>query len=262
MGNSGGALVDYEGRLVGINTAIFSRSGGNQGIGFAVPANLARNVMESIIKTGHVQRGFLGVGLQPLTDDLVKAFKLKNDEGALISEVQSKSPAEKAGVKEGDVVTAVDGKTIKSPRELQLLIGGMTPKSKVDLKILREGKELNITVDLAERPAKGIAAEVEPNETEPDVLDGVTVADLDADTRKEMKIPEGVKGVVISQIDADSPSATAGLQRGDVVLEINREPVTTAKQAVDLSEKLKKEKKVLLRVFSRGATRYVVVERK
>ena len=159
MGNSGGALVDYDGRLVGINTAIFSRTGGNQGIGFAVPANLARNVMESILKTGHVQRGFLGVGLQPLNEDLVKAFKLKSDDGALISEVQPKSPAEKAGVQTGDVVTAVNGKDMKSPRELQLLVGSMSPKAKVDVKLLREGQEKTVTVDLGERPGKGLAAQ-------------------------------------------------------------------------------------------------------
>ena len=115
MGNSGGALVDYQGRLVGINTAIFSRSGGNQGIGFAVPSNLARTVMESLLKTGKVQRGFLGVGLQPLSDDLVKAFSLPSDNGALISEVQPGSPAEKAGVKTGDVIVSVDKKKVESP---------------------------------------------------------------------------------------------------------------------------------------------------
>jgi serine protease Do len=263
MGNSGGALVDFAGRLVGINTAIFSRSGGNQGIGFAVPSNLARSVMESLLRTGKVQRGFLGVGLQPLTDDLVKAFNLKSDEGVLISEVQPKSPAEKAGVQTGDVVVEIDKKPVRSTRELQLTVGAMAPGAKVELKLLREGKEKTVTIDLAERPNKNIAANEKPaTNADPDVLDGVTVADIDPDTRKEYNIPESVKGVVITAIDADSLSASAGLQKGDVVLEINRERVTTAKQAVEASEKLKKENKVLLRVQSRNATRYVVVEKK
>jgi serine protease Do len=263
MGNSGGALVDFQGRLVGINTAIFSRSGGNQGIGFAVPSNLARGVMESLLKTGKVQRGFLGVGLQPLTDDLVKAFKLKSDEGVLISEVQPKSPAEKAGIQTGDVVVAIDNKPVKSTRELQLTVGAMAPGAKVQLKVLRDGKEQNVTIDLGERPNKNIAANDKPAaNADPDVLDGVTVADIDPENRKEYNIPESVKGVVITQIDPDSLSAAAGLQKGDVVLEINREKVTSAKQAVDASEKLKKEHKVLLRVQSRNATRYVVVEKK
>jgi serine protease Do len=263
MGNSGGALVDFQGRLVGINTAIFSRSGGNQGIGFAVPSNLARGVMESLLKTGKVQRGFLGVGLQPLTDDLVKAFNLKSDEGVLISEVQPKSPAEKAGIQTGDVVVAIDNKPVKSTRELQLTVGAMAPGAKVQLKVLREGKEQSFTIDLGERPNKNVAANDKPApNADPDVLDGVTVADIDPEMRKEYNIPEGVKGVVITQIDPDSLSAAAGLQKGDVVLEINREKVTSAKQAVEASEKLKKENKVLLRVQSRNATRYVVVEKK
>jgi serine protease Do len=266
MGNSGGALVDYQGRLVGINTAIFSRSGGNQGIGFAIPANLARTVMESLLKTGKVTRGFLGVGLQPLSDDLVKAFNLKNDNGALISEVQSKSPAEKGGVKSGDVVIAVNKKEIKSPRELQLLIGSLPPKSKVDLTVLREGKEMNLTVDLGDRPSKDLVAQNEntPESADPDVLDGVTVADLDPEARKELKVPETVKGVVISAIDDDSPSAIAGLKKGDVISEIDRNPVNSSKEAVELSEKLKKKEKVLLRFYSPTAQRYsfVTVERK
>ena len=162
MGNSGGALVDFAGRLVGINTAIFSRSGGNQGIGFAVPSNLARGVMESLLKTGKVQRGFLGVGLQPLTDDLVKAFNLKSDEGVLISEVQPKSPAEKAGVQTGDVVIEIDKKPVKSTRELQLSVGAMAPGAKVELKLLREGKEKTVTIDLGERPNKNVAANDKP----------------------------------------------------------------------------------------------------
>jgi serine protease Do len=180
----------------------------------------------------------------------------------LISEVQPKSPAEKAGVQTGDVIVGVNGKEVKSPRELQLLIGGMAPKAKVEVKLLREGQPKTVSVDLGERPGKGMVAKEEVENTDPDVLDGVTVADIDADARKEFNIPENTKGAVITQIDPDSASATAGLQRGDVVLEINRDPVSGSKQAVEMSEKLKKESKVLLRVLSKGGTRYVVVEKK
>jgi serine protease Do len=259
MGNSGGALVDYQGRLVGINSAIFSRTGGNQGIGFAVPSNLARGVMESILKSGRVVRGFLGVSLQPLNEELSKAFKTDTQSGALVAEVQSGSPAEKAGMQQGDVVTAVNDKKVEGPRELQLMIGALAPGSKVNLKVLRDGQERAVAVDLAERPSSKVAS-AEPADEDPDVLDGVTVSDIDADARKEMEIPESVKGVVITQIDPDSPSAAAGLRRGDVILEIERKAVSSSKQAVEMSEQLKKEKKVLLRVFSRGTTRYVVVE--
>ena len=260
-GNSGGALVDIEGRLVGVNTAIFSRSGGNQGIGFAVPANLAHMVMESIIKHGRVVRGYLGTGIQPLTEDLAQEFKLQDQSGALVSGVEPKSPAAKAGVQVGDVITAVNGRKVEGPRELRLMIGGIAPGTKVDLTLARNGQPQNVSAELAELPQdKRQLAQNEPAEsTDPDVLDGVTVADIDAELSKELELPEGTRGVVITNVDPDSPSAAAGLRRGDVVHEINREPVTSAKQAVEMSEKLKKEKRVLLRVSSKGASRYVVV---
>jgi serine protease Do len=262
-GNSGGALVDVEGRLIGINTAIFSMTGGNQGIGFAVPSNLARSVMESLIKTGRVSRGFLGIVLQPLNEELAKQFNLGSTNGALIAEVAGKSPAEKAGLKSGDVVTEVAGKKVEDPRELQLLIANLAPGSKADLKIMRDGKDQTFTVELAERPTGGGVAAAEPAKAEdPDVLDGVTVADIDVEARKRFDLPESVKGVVITEIAADSPSAEVGIKVGDVIHEANREPVTSSKQAVELSEKLKKEKKVLLRVSTKGQSRFVVVERK
>jgi serine protease Do len=263
-GNSGGALVDTEGRLIGINTAIFSRTGGNQGIGFAVPANLARSVMESLLKTGRVTRGFLGIGLQPMTEELAERFKTGTTSGALVNEVQPGSPAEKAGVSAGDLVTDIDGKKIEGPRELQLMVGGLPPGTKVAVKVLRDGKEKAFTVELAERPGQKIAGNNEPDQADdPDVLDGVTVGDIEPELRKQYEIPDSVRGgVVITKIDPESPSAEAGIRVGDVVVEINREPVKNSKQAVDLSEKLKKEKKVLLRVSTKGTPRYVLVERK
>ena len=268
-GNSGGALVDAQGRLVGINTAIFSMSGGNQGIGFAVPGNLARSIMESLIKTGKVSRGFLGVALQPLSEDLAKQFKMEDTNGALIAEVTGKSPAEKAGLQTGDVVVEVGGQKVEGPSELQMTIAGMAPGTKAELKVIRDGKDKSVSVELGERPAMtGVAGAAPAKPADPDVLDGVTVADIDADSRKQFELPEGTKGVVISAIDPDSPSAEAGLKMGDVILEAKGEleaksvPLTSAKQAVELSEKLKKEKKVLLRVSTKGASRYVVIERK
>ncbi len=258
-GNSGGALVDTDGRLVGINTAIYSRTGGNQGIGFAVPSNIVRGVMDGIIKNGHVVRGYLGVVLQPLTEDLAKEFKLEGDKGALVGDVTKGSPAQAAGVQNGDVVVAVDGKNVDGVRELQTVVAAKPPGTDVNLKLLRDGKEKSVTVKLGERPGKGDLAKAEPGDAEPDVLDGVTVADIDADTRKKYELPENAKGVVVTQIEPDSPSYAAGIREGDVIHEINREVITTSKQAVDLSEKVKKEKKVLLRVSTKGSSRFVVV---
>lgn len=262
-GNSGGALVDTEGRLIGVNTAIFSRTGGNQGIGFAVPSNLARSVMESLIKSGKVSRGFLGIALQPLSEELAKAFKIEGNAGALVAEVTAKSPAEKAGVKSGDVVVEVNGKKVEGPRELQLLVAAIAPGTKVNVKLMRDGKDQSVSVELGERPDLRTAANTAPEKPEePDVLDGVTVGDIDPAAIKKFSLPEAAKGVVITEVDPDSPSADAGLKVGDVISEINREPIDSSKQAVELSEKVKKEKKVLLRVSTKGASRYVVVERK
>ena len=262
-GNSGGALVDVEGRLIGINTAIFSRTGGNQGIGFAVPSNLAHTVMDSLIKNGKVSRGFLGIALQPLSDELAKEFKIEGNAGALVAEVTSKSPAEKAGIQAGDVVVEVDKKKVEGPRELQLLVAAIAPGTKVDVKVVRDGEAKIVNVELGERPSANVAANDQPEKSGvPDVLDGVTVGDINAETRKQFELPENSKGVVITEIDPDSPSGEAGLKAGDVIHEINREPITSAKQAVDMSEKVKQEKKVLLRVSTKGSTRYVVVERK
>jgi len=262
-GNSGGALVDIEGRLIGINTLIYSRSGGNMGIGFAVPSNLAHSVMDSLIKNGKVSRGFLGIALQPLSEDLAKAFKIENNAGVLVAEVTSKSPAEKAGILAGDVVVEVNGKKVEGPRELQMMVAGIAPGTTVPVKLVRDGQEKMVKVELAERPTNKIASADQPEKNaEPDVLDGVTVGDVNGETRKKFDLPESTKGVVITEIDPDSPSAEAGLKAGDVIHEINREPVTSAKQAVEMSEKVKKEKKVLLRVSTKGSSRYVVVERK
>ena len=151
-GNSGGALVNADGRLIGINTAIMSRSGGNQGVGFAIPINMARNVTDQIIHTGKVSRAFLGVLIQPVTPDLAKAFKLGKSEGALISDVNPNSPAERAGLKAGDLVTKIDDRSVVDSRALQLIIGEMSPGRNVRLTIVRDGNEREYPVTLGEQP--------------------------------------------------------------------------------------------------------------
>src|SRR5438876_6780045 len=154
MGNSGGALVDINGRLLGINSAIFTRSGGNQGIGFAIPANLARDVMQSLREKGRVVRGYIGATVQTLTPELAEAMKLKGQlTGALVGEVNPKSPSKKAGMKTGDVITAVNGKKVNDPRELRLMIGSMAPGTKAHMEINREGQTKTFDVELAEMPA-------------------------------------------------------------------------------------------------------------
>src|SRR6267142_1755406 len=223
MGNSGGALVNTAGRLLGINTAIFSRSGGNQGVGFAIPANLARDVMQSLREKGRVVRGYIGASVQTLTPELAEAMKLKGQlTGALVGEVTPKSPAEKAGIRTGDVITSVNGKKVSDARELRLMIGSMAPGTKVQLEVNREGQSKTFNVELAEMPA-GVAeegAEASPEESaQPEkatVFGGVAVADITDDIRNALNLSKDVKGAVIAEID-DSPAAKAGLREGDVI---------------------------------------------
>ena len=269
MGNSGGALVDTEGRLLGINTAIFSRSGGNQGIGFAIPASLARDVMQSLREKGRVVRGYIGASVQTLTPELAEAMKLKGQStGALVGEVTPKSPSEKAGMKTGDVITAVNGKKISDARELRLMIGSMAPGTKVQIEINREGQNKTLNVDLAEMPAGAAeqGAEAAPEEAaQPEkatVFGGVAVADITDDVRTALNLPKDIQGAVIADIDADSPAAKAGLREGDVIQEVNKRPVRSAKDLVAISKKLKPTEKILIRVYSQGRSGFVALEPK
>jgi len=256
MGNSGGPLIDAQGRLVGVNTMIFSRSGGFSGIGFAVPSNLARYVMDRLITEGKVTRGYLGVRLQPdVTPDLARQFNLPDINGALVTTVEPGSPAAKAGLKEGDFVTEFNAKKVADMRQLRLMVSETSPGSKVNLKIIRDGKERNLSATLGQMSeellAGGSPRQGNRNQSETDALDGVEVTDLDAQTRKQFNIPSSVHGVLVSSVDESSNSAEAGLHSGDVITEINRQPVNSANEAVTLSEKIKGDR-ILLRVWSPG----------
>jgi len=271
-GNSGGALVDAEGRLVGINTAIFSRSGGYQGVGFAVPVNLARSVMESLIKYGKVTRGYLGVDIQSITPDLAPEFNLTDDEGALVTEIRPNSPAAKAGLQEGDVIRSVNGKKIKDSQQLRLMISQTPPGTIVKLTYLRgeSGKkpvERSTTAVLGTLPGQGNARGENPPEegkgSNYDSLDGVEVTDIDAEARQQYHIPGSVHGAIVTSVDENSNAADAGVREGDVIQEINRQPVHNADDAVKLSEKAHGNR-VLLRVWrqneGQGGSFYITVD--
>ena len=261
-GNSGGALVDAEGRLVGINTAIFSRSGGNQGVGFAVPINMAHYVMERLIREGKVTRGYLGLSLQPdVTPELARQFGLPGVEGALVTSVQPDSPAAGAGAREGDFVIEFNGHKVMDMRQLRLLVSQTAPGTKVSLKLLRDGKEKTLALTLGTMPddlmAQGSRAQPAPQHSHSDMdsLDGVEVADLgdlDASTRRQAEIPKSVQGAYVTSVAPDSNSAEAGLKAGDVIVAINREPVSSANEAVALSDKAKGDT-ILLRVWRGGS---------
>jgi len=269
MGNSGGALVDTEGRLLGINSAIFTRSGGNQGIGFAIPANLAREVMQSLRDKGRVVRGYIGTSVQTLTPEIADAMKLKGQQtGALVGEVEPNAPAAKAGLKTGDVITAVNGKKVNDSRELRLMIGSMAPGTKAQVEVNREGQTQTFEVELAEMPPSAANEDTETSSEEPaqpektTVFGGVGVTNITPDIRTALNLPKEVQGAVIADIDTESPAAKAGLREGDVIQEVNKQPVKSAKDLVALSKKLKPNDKILMRVYSQGRSGYVALEAK
>ena len=262
-GNSGGALVDVDGRLIGINTAILSRNGGFQGVGLAVPANMVSHVAESLVKTGKVQRSYLGVGPQNITPALMESFGLKSNKGVLVASVETGSPAAKAGLKEGDVITTLNGQPLTDANTLRLQVSAFAPDTEITLDILRNGKAREITATTSERPgspriAKLDSAMKKENDDE-GVLNGVAVDDLAPQMRKQLNLPARLQGALITNVEADSAAAKAGLRAGDVILEINKQPVANAQDAVKLSTSAE-SKKTLLRLYSRGSTIFVVVD--
>jgi len=266
-GNSGGALVDTEGRLVGINQSIVSGSGANAGVGFAIPINLARSIMDRLVTEGKITRGYLGVNIQSVTPELAKAFNLSDESGALVGEVRPDTPAADAGLENGDVIVEFNGKTVSDFRHLRLMVAQTPPKTKVTLKIIRDGKSKTMTATLGTLPDEmadgSLGGHGEHGDSRMDALDGVEVADLDSRVRRQHDIPPEVRGALVTNVEPDSTAAEAGLRPGDVILEINRQPVRDADEAVRLSEKAKGQR-LLLRVWSNagglGGSRYLTVE--
>ncbi|MBA3936496.1 MAG: DegQ family serine endoprotease [Planctomycetes bacterium] len=258
-GNSGGALVDAKGRLIGINTAILSPSGGNLGIGFAVPINLAHEIMTSIISKGGVTRGYLGLMIQPVDDDLAKALKLPNDEGALVGDAVADGPAAKAGIKAGDVVVSFNGTAIDEPRHLRLLAAQTAPGTKAKLGIVRDGKPMTIDLTVQELPGGEAVAAKGHGERDghaAPVKLGVHVVDLDAQVRERLDIPSDIEGALIAEVAPGSRAEQAGLKRGEVILEIDRQPIGGAKDAVAAIGASKGA--ILLRLWTKQGARYVV----
>jgi len=255
-GNSGGALVDAEGRLIGVNTFIISSTYGNEGIGFAIPINLARHVMDQLIQGGKVTRGYLGVTLEGITPGLAESFNLPDQNGALVGDVMPGTPAEKAGLQSGDVIIEFNGKKATDPHSLQLMISECVPGTEVTLKVLRNNHERTFTVKLAE--LQNPVGQNENNgsnnssvSSTPDALDGVMVSDLDRQARQQLDIPDNVQGAWVTEVEPDSNSAEAGLQRNDVIVEINRHPVNDAEAAVKLCTQAKGDR-ILLKVWRRS----------
>jgi serine protease Do len=259
-GNSGGALVNDRGELVGINTAIIAHgSEGNQGIGFAVPVNLARNVMDQIMKNGKVTRARLGILPQDVTPTIARQFGVKDSQGALVGEVESDSPAQKAGLKTGDIILEVSGKPVYDANQLRNIISSMQPDSKVNLKLWRDGADRTLPVTLGElNPEEARArGNGRSDDGSTEALDGVSVQNLTPQVARELKVPAGTTGVVVSEVAPGSAAARAGLKQGDVIQEVNRRPV---KNAAEFEAAVRNSKEGTLLLVNRdGHTTYVGV---
>ena len=272
-GNSGGALVNMNGELIGINTAIFSRTGGSEGIGFAIPSTIAMDVTEALIKSGKVVRGWLGIAIQEITPALAKSFKLPDQRrsGVLISDVNEEGPSASAGLKRGDVIVGFDDREIKNVSQLRNMVARTIVGRQAKLKILREGKEQVLMVKVGERPSDEMLARKEPGPSAPpqetvkppdNVLAALRVQALDAAMMSQLNLPSKTTGVVINHVEPGSPAESAGLQRGDVIQEINHEVVKGLEDYQKASGKIKKEEMAVLLLSRQGNNLFVAVNPK
>jgi serine protease Do len=258
-GNSGGALVNVRGELVGINTAIFSTSGGYQGIGFAVPTSMAKSVMESLMAKGKVIRGWLGVTIQSLTPELAEQFNMKEGKGVLVGDVAEGGPAEKAGIQRGDVITKFEGKQIEEPYQLRNMVANTAPGDEAKLTIIIEDKTITKTVTIGELPGEmqKPSAGLEYN----NLLKGVTVQDVTPEIAGNLNLPPKLKGVVVTNVAGDSP-ASMMLTQGDVIQEINRQRITDMKDYEKVVSKIKPGSDILLLIHRGGTSLYITLSSK
>lgn len=265
-GNSGGALVNLNGELIGINSQILSGgpSGGSIGIGFSIPSNMAKSVMDQLINDGRVRRGLLGVVIQNITDDTAKALELKEKNGALVSSVQSGGSADKAGIKRGDIITSINGERIEDSNVLRNKIAGTMPGTEIRLTVARDTKELELTATLDEFRAEDAKQRPGDNDRQNDEPQnqsgklGVTLAPVTPELAKTLGLEADSDGLIITEVDQDGPAAEAGLSRRDVILEINRRSV---KSVADVQSALEGAggRPVLLLVMTKGRTIYMTV---
>jgi serine protease Do len=256
-GNSGGALLDLHGDLVGINTAIITGGGGgSQGVGFAIPINMARNVMEQIVEHGKVIRGHLGVAIQSVDADMAKAFGLKQGGGALVSDVTAGSPAAKAGIERGDIILALNGQAVSGPDDLSVHISEMAPGSTVHLKIARNGQTRDVAItlgELSEKPEQSASGTASTS-----ALRGIQVENLTPGMARQLEVPTSTAGVVVTSVDPSSPAAAADLERGDVIEEVNRKSVRNVAE-YERALAATNNQPILLLVDRGGSTRFIVV---
>jgi len=256
QGNSGGALVNARGELIGINTFLVSSSGSFSGMGFAIPAQLVQPTVETLIRDGKITHAFIGVQISDVTPDNAKFFQLKTAEGAVISQVDPNSPGAKGGLKTGDVVTELDGKPVTSAGQLQVAVGEKRPGDTIKLQVIRDGKPATVSVTL--EAMKG-SNDIETAGTERKGRWGLGLADLTPDVRSELQLQNSTQGAVVQQVQPGSPADNAGLQRGDVITEVNRQPVKSASDAAQALSKVPQGQDALVLVRSDGGSTYRVM---
>lgn len=263
-GNSGGAMVNIRGELVGINTAIYSRSGGYMGVGFAVPSNMTRRVMKSLIETGKVVRGWLGVSIQGVTAALAKNFGLSKAQGALVSEVLRDSPAAKAGFKSGDIIIKFDGKDVKDQTALRNIVAATQVGKKVKVRVVRNSKTKTIHVKIDEQPKEvaslGEESQAPERASENTALAGLEVRDITLEIVERLGLPPDSTGVVVTEVDPNSGAATAGLRPGDLITEINRKAVRDMDDFRRITGKLDKDEEPLLLVKRRNGKFFLILK--
>jgi serine protease Do len=258
-GNSGGPLLNLQGDVIGINSSIFSESGGNMGIGFAIPSNLAKSIVEQLRTQGKVVRGWLGVMIQDVTEDLASSFKLTDPHGALVSGVKEGGPGAQAGLERGDIIVELDGKAVRSSHELPTLVAATPVGKEVDIKILREGKEKTLRAKVAEMPRDTEAGAEESGESSGEKL-GLTVAPVTPEVARELGIEAG-SGVLVRAVKSGSVAEDAGLQPGDVILEVNRKAVKSVEAFKDAVGGAKKGESLLFLVRRGDSTVFLALKR-
>ncbi len=265
-GNSGGPMFNMKGEVIGINTAIYSPTGGNIGIGFAIPSNQARHVIAQLRKFGHTKRGRIGISFQPVTEDIAESLGMKDGHGALVSSVVKGGPADMAGIQAGDIIIKYQGKVIKKRNELPIWVANTKIGEKVELVVLRKGKRKKLTLIVDELKEDNTSAANIPDNTgdktqSQEVL-GMALEPITDKTREALKLEDDIKGVLIASVDRDSPAGERGLRRGDVILSITQEPVTSVDQALKRIEVLRKKgrKSILLKIIRQGNTAFITVK--
>jgi serine protease Do len=271
-GNSGGALVNMKGELIGINTAIFSRTGGSEGVGFAIAVSIAKDITSSLIESGKVVRGWMGVAIQELTPALAQSFQLPEGQqgGVLISEVHEDGPSAKAGLQRGDVILQYGDESVKDVNHLRNIVARTKVGKQKEIIVLREGKETPLTLVLGERPSDQVLAKAGPpgEKTPPamakldNVLSGLIVEAISADNRNQFGIPEEAKGVVVTKVEAGSAVEAAGIQPGDLLQEVSRSAVKNLDEYQQIASKIPKDELVVLLVNRRGNNLFVAVNPK